>query len=153
MNKFLELADRCEKATEPDRDLDCEIAVAVHGGEIVWKQANYTMESYPARKYASKNSFGGFGFAPVERFTASQDDAMTIAKPSIEQAGWYGDKLYLVGNGNRWSCAAQRAKNIGHWSERWKESWALACHSAALAICACSLRVLGGEEEDRKRGI
>jgi len=78
MGLLEELAVRCEAAMEPDRDLETEIAVAVHGGEIVWKQANYTMEMYPARKYASADHAGGFGNAPVDTCTTSLDAAMSL---------------------------------------------------------------------------
>lgn len=82
MGLLEELAVRCEAATEPDRDLETEIAVAVHGGEIVWKQANYTMEMYPARKYASADHVGGFGNAPVAACTSSLDAAMSLVPPN-----------------------------------------------------------------------
>lgn len=78
MGLLEELAVRCEAAIEPDRDLEAEIAVAVYGGEIVWKQANYTMEMHPARKYASADHVGGFGNAPVDAYTTSLDAAMQL---------------------------------------------------------------------------
>ena len=78
-----ELAARIERAEGPDRALDAEIAVAVYGGEIVWKMTNYTMESYPARRYASAQHVGGYGNDHVPEYTASIDAAMQLV-PS----GW-----------------------------------------------------------------
>ncbi len=72
------LLSRLLDATDPDRELDTEIAVLVDGGEIIWKQATGTMESYPVRKYASTMHIGGFGYAPVPRYTESLDAAMTL---------------------------------------------------------------------------
>jgi len=77
-DELLALAERCERAEGPDRELDAEIAVAVLGGEIVWKTANYTMEQYPARRYASEDHIGGYGNAPVEQYSASLDAAMAL---------------------------------------------------------------------------
>jgi hypothetical protein len=65
-------------ATEPSRELDAEIAVSVLGGEIVWKQANYTMELYPARKYLSSAHIKGYGLEPILEYTSSIDAAMTL---------------------------------------------------------------------------
>ena len=81
-----ELIAALEKATGPDRELDCEIALAVDGGEIVWKMANYTMESHPARRYASSDHVGGYGNAPVPQYTASIDAALTLVPE-----GWTRD--------------------------------------------------------------
>ena len=78
MSDLLRLAELCKVATGPDRELEAEIAVAVDGGEIVWLMANYTMEQYPARKYASANHVGGFGKAPVPAYTGSLDAAMAL---------------------------------------------------------------------------
>ena len=77
-SELLALADRVEALTGPCRETDAKIAVAVDGGEIVWKAANYTMELYPARRHVSKNHVGGYGNAPVPAYTASLDAAMTL---------------------------------------------------------------------------
>lgn len=69
------LAIRCEDCDYRDRELDSEIDVALHGGEIEWRMANYTMESYPCRKYVSPDHIGGFGFAPIPQYTSSMDAA------------------------------------------------------------------------------
>jgi len=73
-----DLIAKLEALTGPDREVDAEIALAVFGGEIIWKQQNYTMEQYPVRKFASKNHVGGIGEEPVEPHTASIDAAMTL---------------------------------------------------------------------------
>lgn len=124
MGLLEELAVRCEAAVEPDRDLETEIAVAVHGGEIVWKQANYTMDMYPARKYASADHVGGFGSAPVDACTSSLDAAMTLVPERhwVQHLGWN-----LAG----WRCLVER-----------QGCSSVVKHAAtpALALTAASLR-------------
>lgn len=73
-----ELIDRVEAAVDPDRSLDADIAVAVDGGTIVWKQTNGTMEAYPTRQYASSMHVAGYGNAPVPAYTASVDAALSL---------------------------------------------------------------------------
>ncbi len=58
--------------------MDAEIAVAVDGGEIMWKTSNGTMERYPVRRYASEMHIGGFASAPVPAFTTSVDAVLSI---------------------------------------------------------------------------
>lgn len=77
MSKYDSLIKSLEALEGPDREVDCEIALALHGGEIVWKQAQYTGDSYPYRKYKSADHVGGYGSAPVERYTQSIDAAST----------------------------------------------------------------------------
>lgn len=84
--------------TEPDRELDAEIAVALFGGEIVWKTANWTMDSHPARRIASTAHVGGFANTFVPAYTASLDAAMTLIPP-----GWY----YVMG---------QRGRGLGYFA-------------------------------------
>lgn len=73
-----ELAVRAANGSGEDRELDAEIAVAVDGGEIMWKTSNGTMERYPVRRYASEMHIGGFASAPVPAFTTSVDAVLSI---------------------------------------------------------------------------
>jgi hypothetical protein len=82
------LLARVVDETEPDRELDAEIAVALFGGEIVWKTANWTMESYPARRIQDAAYRGGFANTFVLAYTHSLDAARTLI-PS----GWQ----YVIG--------------------------------------------------------
>ena len=79
-----EIITALETATGPSRELDAEIAVVINGGEIVWKQTRYTMEQYPARRYASAQHVGGYGFDHVPEYTASLGAALTLARTQIE---------------------------------------------------------------------
>lgn len=83
---YEDLISRLSEATEGDRELDCEIAVAVLGGEIEWKQANYTMDLYPVRRYDSTMHVGGKGSEPVERYTESVDAALSL----LPEGKWWG---------------------------------------------------------------
>ena len=112
-----DLIDRLIAATEPSRELDYELwgFLPPDGGD-------------------RSNPYD----AP--RFTRQIDAAMMLVPKSIKEAGFYGDRFYLVGNGDKWGCAVQQAVNIGHWSERWEECTARDCATPAIAICAASLR-------------
>lgn len=77
-----ELIRALNAAKEPDRELDAEIAVCIFGGEIVWKQSNYTMELYPVRRFASKAHVSGWAHEPVPLYTASVDAALGLISKS-----------------------------------------------------------------------
>lgn len=64
--------------TGPDRELDAEIAVALFGGEIIWKTARYTMDAYPARRIQNSAYVGGYQNAGVLAYTESLDAALTL---------------------------------------------------------------------------
>lgn len=87
--KLLNLAERCEKATGPDRELDADLDVALFGGVTVWKQANYTMESYPASRRESKHHVGGFVNNHVPLYTASLDAAIALVERMKPGWGFY----------------------------------------------------------------
>ena len=46
MNDLLKLADRCEKAAIPDRELDCLIHCAIKGWTVVYEGMNVFAEKY-----------------------------------------------------------------------------------------------------------
>ena len=121
-----DLIERLEAATGPCRELDAAIALEVDGGEIVWKMANYTMESYPARRYASADHVSGYGNAPVPLYTTSIDSALTLVPE-----GW---AEYTLMNGNGY----HEATFNNHEAKRtvWGSSYA----SPALAICLAALK-------------
>lgn len=86
--KLLELAAKVEAANEPDRDLDGELAVALFGGEIIWKTANYTMEPYPARRHANADYVGGFCNGHVPLYTSSLDAVTALIAEKLPRWGW-----------------------------------------------------------------
>jgi hypothetical protein len=136
MSTLLELADRCEKATGPDRELDCEIVVAVGGGEIVWKQANYTMEAYPAHRVPSANHLGGFANEPVPAFSASLDAAMQLVPEGyVWGAGSWGNP----DTEGPWAWCATKQDSKDNDLDYGKAT------TPALALCAAALRAQAQE--------
>lgn len=74
-----DLITRLSKLDGPDREVDAEIDVLFFGGETVWKQANYTMEQFPASKRSSKHHICGYAYECVPAYTASVDAAIALA--------------------------------------------------------------------------
>lgn len=86
MPDYSELLSRIEQASGPDREIDADIDVLLFGGETVWKQANYTMEMYPASRRASKSHIGGFANEHVPLYTASLDATVALVERMLP--GW-----------------------------------------------------------------
>lgn len=123
------LISRLEEAKGPDRELDAEIALAVLSGEIEWRQAQYTGESYPVRKYESRDHVLGFGRDPVESYTASVDAALTLV-PS----GW---SVLFAWNGETSICNIH-LKPLGNPSGLWPDAGKST--NPAIAICIAALK-------------
>lgn len=92
MTKPDDLVDRLRAATGPDRELDAEIAKALEGVEIQWRQANYTMDLHPVQRYPSTNHIGGYGIGPVPYYTASVDAALSLVERCLPGQQWMLDK-------------------------------------------------------------
>ncbi|WPM80871.1 hypothetical protein R5W60_05330 [Brucella pseudintermedia] len=86
MNMTSDLITRLSKLDAPDREVDAEIDVLFFGGETVWKQANYTMEQFPASKRSSKHHICGYAYECVLAYTASVDAAIALAERVLP--GW-----------------------------------------------------------------
>lgn len=100
VEKLKELEQRLVAATEADRELDGDICVALDGGgEIVWKQANYTMEMHPARKIARENYVGGIAYEHVPRYTASLDAVVALCERLFPEAS--RDSMSTIVDGKR----------------------------------------------------
>lgn len=82
------LLERVESCTEPDIELDAAIDIAMFGGETIWKQANYTMEMYPASRRPNKSFRGGFENAYVPRVTSSVDAALALMQQVLPGWDW-----------------------------------------------------------------
>ncbi len=78
-----DLLARVEACDSLDRALDADVVVALEGGEIEWKQANYTMEMHPAIKRASRMHVGGFAREHVPSVTWSVDAALGLARRTL----------------------------------------------------------------------
>lgn len=128
------LIERLEKATGPDRELDGDIAVAVHGGEIVWRTYPNAVEQYPARKYASTNHVGGFGFTPVDPYTASLDAALTLVPGNRESGTLYRVQLECNDPDSYWEARVRRH------ARDWSESGLCVNGAIALSIAALKAR-------------
>ncbi len=66
-----------------DRELDADVVVALEGGEIGWRQANYTMEQHAYVKRPSRMHVGGFAREPVPAVTFSVDAALGLATRTL----------------------------------------------------------------------
>ena len=133
------LASIVEALQDTDREVDAEIAIAVDGGEIVWLQANGTMDMYPARQYVSAMHVRGFGRAPIPAYTASIDAAMALLPEN-----------WVVASLEWWPVTTRSSVTL---REVRKNSWGIGydedCGDArswastpALAITAAAIRAL-----------
>ena len=66
-----------------DRELDADVVVALEGGEIGWRQANFTMEQHPYIRRPSGMHVGGFAREPVPAVTFSVDAALGLAMRTL----------------------------------------------------------------------
>jgi hypothetical protein len=91
-----ELLSRVKAATGPDRELDAAIDVAMFGGETIWKQANYTMDMYPASRRPNKAYIGGFANEHVPLVTSSVDAALLLVAQKLPGAEYQISNLYGI---------------------------------------------------------
>lgn len=77
MSALLDLAARCEAATEPDRELDAMIAVAV---DFVGEDSNPPSARALHTDFGGSNSFADIGkhWPRLPPYTASLDAAMSL---------------------------------------------------------------------------
>jgi hypothetical protein len=111
---LIALAERCEKATGPDRELDAEIARA-----IGWTNVSPVGHGHVGH---CPNHF--FGSVPLH--TASLDAAMT-----------------LVPEGEQWNVASYPWAEHTHKAAAWvgnKRGPVIGAATPALALCAAALR-------------
>jgi hypothetical protein len=130
------LAERCEAATGPDRELDCRIAAAAHptmaGDLCVVGPPTYEPERY----FSHHVGIDWIGYdllnnAPT--YTASLDAAMTLVPRGYVWAGGIDDKFQPL-----MAVALPDAEEPSGFSE---------AATPALALCAASLRALAGETD------
>jgi hypothetical protein len=122
MTTLTELADRVERAEGPDRELDWDIAEAVH---------LTTRNEWGDSVFITRNS----GYRPPF-FTASLDAAMTLVPE-----GWAATTVrFSIGTG----------KAI-LWRDSWEETHraidGISADTPALALTAAALRALAMKEE------
>lgn len=130
MSDFEELLARVNAATGPDRELDAAIDIALFGGETVWRQANYIMDSHPASKRPSKNHHGGFAFEAVPLYTSYLDASLGSVLQALPGWAWK-----LVHEEGRFIFVLRNAAKL----EVVAASWVNSGSDPALAILASLL--------------
>jgi len=106
------LITRLQTTPTGTRELDAEIAEAVLGGEVIWQQANYTMEMYPVRKYPSTMHVDGYSREPVLHYTTTIDAALTLIPE-----GWSWKLVYepeYTAQGPRYCVVLRNAPKLEH---------------------------------------
>lgn len=124
MSKLLDLAERCEQATGPDRELDSLIAEAC--GVEVKRRPKYRRGHY-------------IGGQPVQtgwkedppKFTASLDAAMTLVPE-----GWRKRML----DSDEWRCICEV------WNDDTDEEIGVQAATWPLALCAAALCALSSRD-------
>lgn len=137
LGDWLTLADRCEKATGPDRRLDVEIAVAVD-----WRWDDWEPDEATARAMAEKHGIDWLAGRAKEgissmwrhmpRYTASLDAAMTLVPD-----GWTAWELR---SRRRMTAFVAEISRECDDDEEAKQGHAA---TPALALCAAALRARG----------
>jgi hypothetical protein len=130
---LLELAERCEQATGPDRELDAEIAEASGNVPEDYQRATHYGEPRPYFWH----KFEREGEIIPLRYTASLDAAMTLVPEGLEgRVEWRTGKGMHPAYASMWGCGARdidRHDN-GHGK------------TPALALCAAALRARAGQQ-------
>lgn len=135
--EMLELAERVEQASGPERDLDAEIALAItgntaqlsEGGNMIWCGGWHSvLADLPAVPWSGR-------WVQVARYTASLDAALT-----------------LVPDTHCWALFVGRlATQAAYWRRAEDESaattWVVAA-TPSLALCAAALRARAEEARD-----
>lgn len=125
MSTLLELAERCEKATGPDRGLDEEIAIAL-GHKTGTAIANYTMEMILTIEWKKPHPYAGMK-EPCPRWTESLDAALTLVPDGFK---------WKLGYSRHVPCVVELVDYRTH-----KGTYISECdYGHALALCAAALR-------------
>lgn len=124
------LLARVLAGTGPDRELDGEIAVALFGGEIIWKTARYTMDAYPVRQIQNSAYVGGYQNAGVLAYTESLDAALTLVP---EDRDWHVQSNRSVGA--CWASVSPAKHDLK--LREWGSGMMKAATPASALIAAC----------------
>jgi hypothetical protein len=125
MSDLAGLIERLEKATRPDRELDCAIFVATAESPFV--------SYYPDCVLATLGGFSArLEISDIEKFTSSIDAALTLVPEGQE---WQLGSAHLV-------------------STYWAEVIASDCYKAkgttpAIALCIAALKARATERKDK----
>jgi hypothetical protein len=148
MNALLDLAERCEQATGPDRELDMLIDCALKGIEVVYPTEGHPMTPGRGGRIEAKGTFELLGwidpgkvnrnFSPYggrdryPAYTASLDAAMTLV-PEGWRVGSMGETV--IEGDDPWNARLLEKRFDG----RAKSAQGDAA-TPALALCAAALR-------------
>lgn len=126
MSNLLALAERCEAATEPDRVLDRDIAIATFAGAPD-EHARKVVLSHGAQPWNYEvSAFSGVSLRTPPSFTASLDAA-----------------LQLVKEGDDWIRQDFRSMTVVRFAadlKMWGTHFDATAATPALAACAAALR-------------
>lgn len=129
MSELLKLAERCEAATGPDRELDA--LIACHAPIC---RADYILSARPSQKRGMVTRYfddGGHGTFVCENYTASLDAAMTLVPEGCASA--IGTMAFVNETRLPWACI---------WTPQGEPTWRSDAATPALALCAAALRAL-----------
>jgi hypothetical protein len=118
---LLELAERCEQATGPDRELDCRIWLAATGG-LSFELGHAVVPDL------------GQWQAPA--YTASLDAAMTLSRPNW----WFSANAPLSPQAYGYSREDERRPRAGFEMMEMPYMAGARAETLPLAICAAALR-------------
>lgn len=143
MSSLLEVAERCEKATEGDRDLDIDILRALSGKHWLWHPgAGKIVVTWPQYGCGAP----GNPICSLEEFTTSIDDAMTLIPEGMALR-----KEWLPAGSWPARCYIHKDQSMPLHDADF--SFRSLGETEALAVCAAALRarhslaVVGGESK------
>lgn len=132
MNDIEALIERLKAATEPDRQLDVDIATLF--GEVTWRQKNYTMEPFPSIAYRTPHPYAGMK-EPVREYTASVDAAMTLVPKEYP---------YWLVSCRDTPLGKMTGEGVVHNGELFmsgeRRAWDVFAHTPAIALCIAALK-------------
>jgi hypothetical protein len=149
MSALLELAERCEAASGPDREIDGWIWAHLRAGEpyvIGSKPGRFPQDPIYGERADVMRDIGGKDAAEyigAPAFTASLDAAMTLL-PEAE-AG-YSATFWRVGNDGEGGDPAAFKADVLVCAMLTSQRFASVASTPALALCAAALRALSAQE-------
>jgi hypothetical protein len=136
-----ELAERCEKATGPDRELSAAIALTVHD----WL---HEVEGNKPLNCRIRNRFGSLvyiGSVSTDMdYTASIDAAMKLVPEGCSATVWTaGPRGFTTGPAARLFSYPKDPEAEGGYAIRALSDHEITAATPALAVCAAALRARG----------
>lgn len=142
MSKLLELADRVEGLSGPDREIDAEIYAAVSVGKWGCYSARLSSKRGAVVRYYEN---GRHGVATAPAYTRSIDDAKSLVPEGslfTARTLWDRDKVVGFASVSRYETAGPDDALRRYWMDEHQGNAA----TPALALCAASLRAIAGGE-------